>query len=143
MRRVTLLFALLLAASALACGDDPFGPRDIAGTYTLAEANGEPLPALVRELSGNASCSGWWLLSGALSVNADGTYGMVLQFDCSAEGGTSSLTDLSCAGQYALSGRSLTFTTETCLPSEFTGSVSAGAIIVVHNDVEMRYERSG
>ena len=40
---------ILIAALVTACDEDPLRPIDVAGAYTLAEAAGQPLPAVLEE----------------------------------------------------------------------------------------------
>ena len=78
--RATSLFRRVLAAGAsallliapVACGDDdPTRPAsEVAGTYTLRTANGDPLPAVVFE----DELETLELLGGLIDLRADGTF---------------------------------------------------------------------
>jgi hypothetical protein len=67
MRRA-LLFALALVGCS---GDDGLSPRDIAGTYALAEVNGE-VPGTPLQLAG-ANCTAAFT-SGSLTVMGSGSF---------------------------------------------------------------------
>lgn len=69
MRRVVLSVLVLLAG---ACSGDSTGPQApvLAGTYTLTQAAGESLPAIVAEFEGQQL----WATAGSLTLNEDLTF---------------------------------------------------------------------
>lgn len=73
------VITMVLLCATLACGGSPVAPADVAGTYGLVSADGEPLPVRVHVF---ASTEGIECVTsvggGALSLYAGGGYELLL-----------------------------------------------------------------
>jgi hypothetical protein len=132
--RLGLPAGMLLAA---ACGEDPLQPEDMLGSYSLVQAQSQPLPTLV---SATDSCD-TWLSAGDLSLDSY-VGGLVFaltlegELDCTRGGGASvGWFTGPLVGPWELDGT--TFTFRTSIPSAdsleeltFEGFVSGSRVEV-------------
>ena len=104
-RRLALLGMLVMVMATIGCGgdDDSTAPVDITGTWTLRTVDGDPPPYTLFDESG-------WkreILSGSVTLNADGTYRDAFELRDVGSNTTSSQIATS-SGTYARTGNALT-----------------------------------
>jgi hypothetical protein len=117
--------ALLLGPALLAgCNGGATFSADVAGTYVLASANGQPLP---YTLPGTVSGATVALLDGTISITADGTFDEVLHYHLvTTENPGGSNTTAETRGDVSVSGSQVTFSPR--FESEFSGTLSGGTL---------------
>ena len=95
-------------ATLAACDDDDLNlvaPFEFPGSYFVETANGRLLPALVVDSGNRLRVE---LISGRITLNANGSFGDVQEFRDN-RGGVITTRGLSCPGAYTTSGNAITF----------------------------------
>jgi hypothetical protein len=124
--RRALLVGVVAVALGACGGDGGSGPSGIAGTYTLASVNGQALPFTFINVTAPGANYRLDLLSGRVTVNADGTYTMTHRWR-ENDNGAVFTADLPDNGTYSRQGDAITFTSSD---GETDGaSLSGGTII--------------
>ena len=67
----------LMVALITACDDDPLRPIDVAGAYTLAEAAGQSLPAVLEETAESSTL----VAAGQLELSEDRSYTLSIDIE--------------------------------------------------------------
>lgn len=120
MRRPLLVLASLASFAAAACGSDgPTGTGSIEGTYTLRSVNGGTLPATLSQVGDDQL----QIVSDRYEILEGGAYTNLAIFRV-IEGGTPTDESLADAGDWELSGTTLTFFSddgETVYEAQFSG----------------------
>jgi hypothetical protein len=105
MRRLACTLLLLVAAG---CGSDKStAPKRLEGTYTMQSLGGESLPMVYYQDSTGAEQAE--LLSGSITINADGTFSAPWSFRVTSNGQISSFEE-TCTGPFTRTGNSITIT---------------------------------
>ncbi|MEX1182082.1 MAG: hypothetical protein WEF86_02530 [Gemmatimonadota bacterium] len=104
-----LLVAACAAILLSGCASDSVAPGIVMeGTFSLTSVSGEPLPAVVEEIS-DVSAVRRELLSGSIQFEADGSYTDVIELRYTQAGVMTTVTD-SIEGTYRAVGTTITFT---------------------------------
>jgi hypothetical protein len=101
VKAISAVLAIVLVA---ACNDSTVVNGDASGTYNLAAIDGSPLPATVVATTTDTVV----IISGVITINADGTFTETLSFDETKGGVTTPNTNI-CPGNYVQRGNSFTF----------------------------------
>ncbi|HSG82910.1 MAG TPA: hypothetical protein VLC48_11705 [Gemmatimonadota bacterium] len=102
MKRFTL-FATLLAALtivAAACSDDPTSPRALAGLYALIDVDDVAVPATTDSTANSVTR----VTQGALNVDPNGTYTLVVAWQTTPTGGAPATDAYSQTGDLVVTG---------------------------------------
>jgi hypothetical protein len=128
MRRVRLLPLIVAAAGSFACSDSAFAPERgrVAGTYTLVQVRGNPLPVGYQAPAGG----GVFVDGGTLTLGADGRYTLRIEQRL-VMGATQPLfAEPSGAYTYSPADSSLTLTDEATQTAS-TGTVSSSGRVAL------------
>lgn len=120
---VALTLAAVVATLA-ACGGDkksPTGPTNVAGTYSLATIDGNPLPFTVPNNPHHTVV----VQSATMTLGSDHSY--TLAGTGTSDGGASTQV-VADAGTYAFSGSTVTFTSTTYPGLIYSGTATSSAI---------------
>ena len=131
-RRLALLGMLAMTVAMAGCGDDddPSGPTEITGTYTLRTVNGASLPFTLwteaeagfkREITG-----------GSVTLNANGTYSDAFAIRDTEDGVVTTDTETS-SGTYVRTGNTIAFTESNGIPQQ-SATIQNGALIYTIDD---------
>lgn len=132
-----LLLALLAtgtAATLTAACKDSSGPDNLAGTYTLRSVNSQALPAMLAQLGGNKLEAA----SGALVLDADGTFSLTTELRITDDGSMSTET-ANDAGEWEIAGIEITLRASD--GGETAGGVNGTSVTLVISQVPWLYEK--
>ncbi len=108
MRKFLTIALTAVSVALAACGgggDDPIGPANVAGTYTLQTVNGSPLPFTTSE---DATYKAE-ILSSAITLNGNNTFSWAFT-GRSTDNGTPTTNSETFTGTYTINGSSIRMT---------------------------------
>jgi hypothetical protein len=141
-------FGAVLFLLAAACGESTVAPSGPAGTYTLRQAGGQPLPGTVFDeiISSGGTSPDFQLRilvsAGSLTLADDGTYRHELDFTSTIDGVAQPSGVWGDHGRYTLAGDSVHFESEFIQNLAFGGALAGGRLEIEH-DLAVRLAGQG
>ncbi len=145
MKRITVLLMLLagLTVAGAACSDDSTSPGDLAGLYSLIDVDGVTLPATTDSTANSVTR----VTQGALNVDPDGSYTLVVAWETTPTGGAPVTDAYSQTGDLVITGDD-TIRLEGDDDDDWVGVVEGNALRVAvlvtdisASSVELRYRK--
>lgn len=134
MRKLFSLVVLMLVFLG-ACDDSGTGPdNSVHGTYTLDTVNGNKVPFAIVQI-GNDKLE---IMSGSVTINADGTFSGRTTLRTTEEGRTTTEEE-SFTGTYTNTNNSFTFRTSD--GDTYSGSVTGGSLTLIVEGFTLVYRK--